>query len=131
MEHQITLKFDPEYVPDAAEISSLSGAVVMPGHAVVHRILKAIVDDFLVQARNADTENEKECTEKIRRAQISSQIYQQMVDRINLYVSTYTAVINHVDGQIIPDNTDEDLGMGEVSYPSYGLGDDNNDFFNF
>lgn len=127
----IDLKFDPEYVPDPAEITSLAGAVMMPGHAVVHRILKAIVDQTTVEMRNSDTENPKQCQERVRRCQVATSIYQEMVDRINLYVSQYAAVVNYQEGQIDPDITEGVIDMGELPKHGQDYALNSDDDFNF
>lgn len=105
------LKFDPEYVPDAAECSSLTSITKMPGYGVQHKILKSVVDKFLVELREANTADATECVERIRRSQISAEIYQLMVDRVNTYVSAYTIAEDAAATSVLPDETADILDM--------------------
>lgn len=105
------LKFDPEYIPDAAECASLTSLTKMPGYGVQHKILKSVVDKFLVELREANTEDANECVERIRRSQISAEIYQLMVDRVNTYVSAYTIAEDAANTSVLPDETADILDM--------------------
>ena len=101
------LTFDPEYVTDAAECGSLTTITRMPGYSAIHKILKSVVDKFLVELREADTSNAVECVERVRRSQVAAEIYQIMVDRVNLYVQAYTTVELAGQDPINPDATSE------------------------
>lgn len=85
----MNLTFDPEYIPDAAECGSLTTITKMPGYSALHKILKSVVDQFLVELREADTADPVDCVERVRRSQVATEIYQKMVDRVNLYVQIY------------------------------------------
>lgn len=85
------LTFDPEFIPDAAECGSLTTITKMPGYTALHKILKSVVDQFLVELREADTSSPIDCVERVRRSQVATEIYQRMVDRVNMYVQVYIA----------------------------------------
>ncbi len=101
------LTFDPEYVPDAAECGSLTTITKMPGYAALHKILKSVVDKFLVELREADTANPADCVERVRRSQVATEIYQIMVDRMNMYVHAYTLAEQAGQDAINPDPASE------------------------
>lgn len=107
----MNLTFEPEYVPDAAECASLTAIVKMPGNSVQHRILKSVVDKFLVELRHANTEDEKQCVERVRRSQVAAEIYQLMVDKVNSYVLAYTIAEEATNEDVAPDATAEVLAM--------------------
>lgn len=101
------LTFDPEYKPDQAECGSLTTITKMPGYTALHKILKSVVDQYFVELREADTGDPNDCVEKVRRSQIATDIYQKMVDRINLYVSVYVIAEEAGIDPISPDPASE------------------------
>ena len=101
------LTFDPEYIPDAAECGSLTTITKMPGYSALHKILKSVVDQFLVELREADTANPVDCVERVRRSQVATEIYQRMVDRVNLYVQVYITAEEAGQSPINPDAASE------------------------
>jgi hypothetical protein len=115
VEQGLDLRFDPEYSPDAMDAAQLSQLTVMPGFPVAMRLWKSVVDEFLVQARNADTGNPLDCQEKIRRSQVSAQMFQLFTDKINGYTSAYKMAESVVAGAVAPDVTDKVLDLGEYA----------------
>jgi hypothetical protein len=111
----LDLRFEPEYVPDAMDAAHLSQLTVMPGFPVAIRLWKSVVDAFLVEARNADSGNALDCQEKIRRAQVSAQMFQFFTDKINGYTSAYKIAESVVAGAVGPDVTDGVLDLGEFA----------------
>ena len=109
----LDLRFEPEYVPDAMDAAQLSQLTVMPGFPVAIRLWKSVVDEFLVAARNADSGNALDCQEKIRRAQVSAQMFQLFTDKVNGYTSAYKIAESVVAGEVAPDITDKVLDIGE------------------
>jgi hypothetical protein len=101
------LTFDPEYIPDAAECGSLTTITKMPGYAALHKILKSVVDQFLVELREANTADPIDCVERVRRSQVATEIYQRMVDRVNLYVQVYIAAEEAGENPLNPDPASE------------------------
>jgi hypothetical protein len=101
------LYFDPEYIPDQAERGSLVGMTKTPGYAVLNKILKSVVDKYLVELRDADTTKPDECVERVRRAGVAADIYQIMVDSINLYVSVNALADEAASADFNPDATAE------------------------
>ena len=101
------LTFDPEYIPDAAECGSLTTITKMPGYSALHKILKSVVDQFLVELREANTADPIDCVERVRRSQVATEIYQRMVDRVNLYVQVYIAAEEAGENPLNPDPASE------------------------
>lgn len=105
------LKFEPEYIPDMGDCAALAASAKMPGNVIQLRILKSIVDGFLVELRNANTEDASQCVERVRRSQVAVEIYQTMIDRINQCVQMYGIQILAGDDTPAPDMTEESLQM--------------------
>jgi len=118
----LELKFEPEYVPDAVECMQLSAQVRMPGHPVMLRLMKSVVDEFLVDARNADTGSARDCQEKIRRSQVSAHVFQAFVDKINSYVTAYTlAERARPAGEVVEPDPTEVLDLGGLTSDLKGV----------
>lgn len=113
----LDLKFEPEYEPDAIECMHLSALSKMVGFNVEQRLMKSVVDQFMVDAFNADTGNALDCQEKVRRAQVARQLFQTFVDKINDYVTKYTLAESavHQATQVLDDPTEGVIDMGEIA----------------
>ena len=109
---ELALRFEPEYVPDAAECMALTASVKLPGFLVEQRLMKSVVDQFLVDARNADTSSPRDCQEKLRRSQVAAHVYQLFVDKVNMCVIVGSTVDAVNEDEVAPDITEE-LGMSE------------------
>ena len=113
----LELRFEPEYEPDAIECMHLSALSKMVGFNVEKRLMKSVVDQFMVDAFNADTGNADDCQEKVRRAQVARQLFQTFVDKVNAYVMAYTLAesATHQGEKVLDDPTEEALDIGEFA----------------
>jgi hypothetical protein len=111
------LRFEPEYQPDSIECMHLSALSKMVGFQVEQRLMKSVVDQFMVDAFNADTGNAADCQEKVRRAQVARQLFQTFIDKVNAYVTAYTLAEHgaHTGEQVLPDETEGVIDMGEFA----------------
>jgi hypothetical protein len=119
----LDLKFEPEYEPDAIECMHLSNLTKMVGFPIEQRLMKSVVDTFMVEAFNANTGDAADCQEKVRRAQVARQIFQSFVDKINDYVTAYTLAESsvHHGEQVIGDPTEDVLDMGDFASELDGI----------
>ncbi len=81
--------FNPEITLDRAEQSNLASIVSQPGFAVIQKIGKSIVDQFVRVAINQ--KEDEDVLKAHRNAKIAAQIYTMMIERIKAEVIIYVA----------------------------------------
>jgi hypothetical protein len=113
----LELRFEPEYEPDAIECMHLSALSKMVGFPIEQRLMKSVVDQFMVDAFNANTGDPIDCQEKVRRAQVARGIFQSFVDKVNTYVTAYTLAESgaHKGEQVLEDPTEGVLDIGDYA----------------
>jgi hypothetical protein len=95
----------------------LSALSKMVGFPIEQRLMKSVVDQFMVDAFNANTGDPIDCQEKVRRAQVARGIFQSFVDKVNTYVTAYTLAESgaHKGEQVLEDPTEGVLDIGDYA----------------
>jgi hypothetical protein len=109
-------RFNPEYEPDGAEISSLANIYYTPGFAVLHKIFMSELDKLMIALASVEPENKESVLARHLKMNAAGQYYEFCVERINSYVSMYTN-IQAADHSPI-DETEGVLDMGETYDPN-------------
>jgi len=82
--------FNPEVVLDRAEQSHLASVVSQPGFAVIQKIGKSIVDQFVRVAINQ--KEDEDVLKAHRNAKIAAQIYTMLIEHIKTEVMMYIQI---------------------------------------
>jgi hypothetical protein len=88
----IEKKFDPELELEMKDRADLSAAINHPGFAVILRIGRWMVDQFVLDWMNANTDEQVLIAHKY--AKVAAQFFQGFADRINEEAIQYRAVVN-------------------------------------
>lgn len=102
--------FNPEVNLDRAEQAALASIIAQPGWAVVQKIGKACVDQFVVQWINQVKEDDVIRTHK--HAKVAAQFYTSLLNNIKFEVEKYI----HTQPQIKPLDPTEVLDIGEYTH---------------
>ena len=89
VEHTKT-QFDPELHLEPQEQAALAILTSQPGWAVVHKIARWGVDQYVVALINTASGNDAAVVEGHRVSKTAGSLYQTITNRINLEVEAYT-----------------------------------------
>lgn len=103
--------FNPEVELDRTEQSALASIVAQPGFAVIQKIGRACVDQFVVSWIN-QTED-KDVLRAHMHAKVAAQLYTALINNIKFHVDTYI----HSQPQEKPIDVAASLDIGEYTQP--------------
>ena len=109
----IYTEFRPEIDIDRAEQSALASIVSQPGFAVLQKIGKCCVDQFVVKYLNTPSENEKEVLSAHRSARVAAQLWTSLLANIRFEVEEYVGSIPSDE----PVESAQNLDLGEYTRP--------------
>ena len=81
--------FEPEIALDERDRSNLASVVVMPGYRVLHRLLRAEVDRFILALINTDAKDDAGVIAAHRLAKAAAQFYEGVTSRVNEIVRNH------------------------------------------
>jgi hypothetical protein len=114
--------FNPDIHLNAGEQAALTQTAGTPGYTILHRILRAEVDRFVLNLINADAADEKDVYAKHLLAKSAAQFYQGVTERINEEVLQYTSAHRRVGKP--QDVTESLLDIGEPASEQEDLEND-------
>jgi hypothetical protein len=87
MDKKDKIEFNPDIELDRGEVSALAAIVSQPGFAVLNKIGKACVDQFVVTWINQDKPDD--VVRAHHRAKVAAQVYTALMQRIQYEVDMY------------------------------------------
>ncbi len=102
--------FNPEVNLDRAEQSALASVTSQPGFAVIQKIGRACVDQFVVKWINQTTD--EDILRAHRHAKVAAQLYTAFISEIKLQVDEYM----HAQPQDKPVDVAASLDIGEFTH---------------
>jgi hypothetical protein len=105
-------KFAPAIELDFQKRADLAATAATPGFKVIHEIMRAEVDSFLLAHINTKADNKEAIYASFVLAKTAAQFYEGVSKRINEEVLQYTAGLGN---QAPQDATEGVLDIGEVA----------------
>jgi hypothetical protein len=87
------MEFNPDLVLGHNERAAVMQTIATPGYTVIHRLMRAEVDKFIVNLINAPEEDEKTVAARHKLVKAAAQFYQAITERINFEAVLYKAAV--------------------------------------
>ena len=112
------LQFEPEIELSPSEQGALVVMAASEGFKVQHRIIRSVVDGFIINLINQDTADDAAVLAAHKLAKAAAVVYDSVTSRINSEISLYNAA--NIDDLPI-DDTAKNLDIGPEATTQYDI----------